>query len=195
VRLQSVEIVVRSAVLRAAVAIAGRPLGAPPDWRQGRHRILFIRDDGIGDLILSLQVMQAIRESSPGITLDVLCSPQNARLSRLIPFADEIVVHKRGSLLRSLPVWRALRRRGYDAVVDGRVSMSAVNTQTTALLLGTGCPWRIGVADRRNAGVYTIPIHPARRTHVVELLAELARPFGVDPMARDWRPRIPFSAE
>jgi ADP-heptose:LPS heptosyltransferase len=192
-RLQSIEIAARSALLRSAVTIFGGPRRPLPDWKSGRYRVLFLRDDGIGDLILSVPVMQAIAASAPGFSLDVLCSPQNARLSRLLPFANDVLVHRRGSVLRSASIWRELRARRYDVVIDGRVSMSAVNTQTTALLLATGSPWRVGIADRRNAQVYTVPVQPSRRAHVVELLAELARPFGIDPQRRDWQPEIPMT--
>lgn len=183
-------------MLLAAVRAFGRePPGTPPDWRARPHRVLFIRNDGIGDLILSIEVMRAIAESSPTITLDVLASPQNAALARTLPFVNEVIVHKRGFLPRAWPTWRLLRSKGYDAVVDGRVAARGVSTQTTSLLLATGAPWRIGLGGRLNDHVYTIRTRPAKADHWTDYVVGLAAPFGVGPESRDWRPRLPVSEE
>ena len=184
----------RHAFLTAAVRTFGRkPPGVAPDWRARPHRVLFIRNDGIGDLILSIEVMRAIAESSPTITLDVLASPQNAALARTLPFVNEVIVHKRGFLPRAWPTWRLLRRKGYDAVVDGRVAARGVSTQTTSLLLATGAPWRIGLGGRLNDHVYTIRVRPVRADHWTDYVVALAAPFGVGPDSRDWRPRLQVS--
>lgn len=185
----------RRALLGFAVRTFGRqPSGTPPDWRARPHRVLFIRNDGIGDLILSIEVMRAIADSSPTITLDVLASPQNAALARTLPFVNEVIVHRRGFLPRAWPVWRLLRSKGYDAVVDGRVAARGVSTQTTALLLATGAPWRIGLGERINDHVYTIRTRPTKTDHWTDYIVALAAPFGVGPESRDWRPRLPVSA-
>lgn len=181
-------------MLTAAVRAFGRePPDTSPDWRARPHRVLFIRNDGIGDLILSIEVMRAIAESAPTITLDVLASPQNAALARTLPFVNEVIVHKRGFLPRAVPTWRLLRRKGYDAAVDGRVAARGVSTQTTSLLLATGAPWRIGLGGRLNDHVYTIRTRPSKADHWTDYVVALAAPFGVGPESRDWRPRLPVS--
>jgi heptosyltransferase I len=189
-----VEHAVRSAYLRALVRLFGtRPPVARPDWQRGTYRLLFIRDDGIGDLVLSLEVMRAIALAAPGFTMDVLCSPQNARLARLLSFAGEVIVHQRGSLRRSLAIWRTLRHRKYDVVIDGRVAMTSVNPQTTSLILSTGAPWRVGLGGRHNSHVYTLPVIAPDATNIAEVTAALAIPFGIDVRDRDWRPHIPIA--
>lgn len=189
--LQSVEAVLRRLFLGALVRLAGgRREARVPDWRARPYRVLFIRDDGIGDLIVSVEAMRAIAESSPTITLDVLASPQNAPLARTLPFVNEVIVHKRQFLLRAWPLWRRLRRNAYGAVVDGRVASQGVSTQTACILLSTGAPWRIGEGGRRNDEVYTVRIPPKRHAHWSDHIVALAAPFGVGPDSRDWRPRL-----
>jgi len=193
-RLQAIEFAVRSAFQIALVKVFGGPRTVPiPDWRERPYRVLFIRDDGIGDLIISMEILRAIKESSPTITLDLLCSPQNAAFGRTLPFVSEVIVHKRGPLVKAFGTWRQLRRREYDAVIDGRVAIGNVNTHTTALLLSTGARYRIGIAGRRNDRVYTIPVDAGKPAHWVDYLAALARPFGVEGDARDWRSRLTIS--
>lgn len=195
-RLQSIEFAVRSAFQTGLVRLLGGPRHVPlPDWRARPYRILFIRDDGIGDLIVTLEVLRAIKEASPTITLDLLCSPRNAAFARTLPFVSEVLVHRRGPVRDAWRTFRALRRGRYDVVIDGRVAISNVNTHTTALMLSTGAPWRIGIAGRRNDRVYTVPVHPGKPPHWVDYLVALARPFGVDAGARDWRPKLTISEQ
>lgn len=194
--LQSLESSVRRVVLRGLVKLlAGDPPPPLPDWRARPYRVLFIRDDGIGDLIVSIEAMRAIAESSPTLTLDVLASPQNAPLARTLPFVGEVLVHRRRFLPRSLPMWRRLRRRRYDAVVDGRVVVRNVNMHTTALLLSTRAPWRIGLGGRGNDHVYTTRIEPRDLPHWTDQVVALAEPFGVSPDSRDWRARLTVAPE
>ena len=195
-RLQSIEFAVRSTFQIALVQVLGGPRKADiPDWTARPYRILFIRDDGIGDLIVTMEILRAIKESSPTITLDLLCSPQNAGFGRTLPFVTDVIVHKRGSLVNAWPTFRELRRRKYDVVIDGRVAIGNVNTHTTALMLSTGARWRIGISGRRNDRVYTVPVDPGKPLHWVDYLAALAKPFGVEGNARDWRPQLAISED
>jgi len=193
-RLQKIEFAVRSAFQTALVKTLGGPRRAEiPDWSARPYRVLFIRDDGIGDLIVTMEVLRAIKESSPTITLDLLCSPQNAAFGRTLPFVSDVIVHQRKSMAKAVPTLRELRRRKYDVVIDGRVAIGNVNTHTTALMLSTGARWRIGIAGRRNDRVYTVPVDAGKPPHWVDYLAALARPFGVAADSRDWRARLTIS--
>jgi ADP-heptose:LPS heptosyltransferase len=195
-RLPSIEAALRSAFSWTLVRLfGGRRRVAIPDWRARPYRILFIRDDGIGDLMVSMEVLRAIKEASPTFTLDLLCSPQNAPFGRTLPFVNEVIVHKRGFLLKAIPTWWRLRRREYDVAVDGRVAIGNVNKQTTCLLLSTGAPWRIGIAGRRNDRVYSVPVHLQEIRHWIDAIVALAQPFGIKGDSRDWRARLPFSSE
>lgn len=194
--LPSIEAAIRSAFSWTLVRLFGGQQRVPiPDWRARPYRILFIRDDGIGDLMVTTEVLRAIAEASPTFTLDLLCSPQNAAFARTLPFVNEVIVHKRESLPKALPTWRRLRQRGYDVAIDGRVAIANVNKQTTCLLLSTGARWRIGIAGRRNDRVYSVPIHMKEIPHWIEAIVALAQPFGIAADSRDWRAKLPLSPE
>lgn len=190
-RLPSIEAGVRSAFSWILVRLFGgeREVGIP-DWRARPYRILFIRDDGIGDLMVSMELLRAIKEASPTFTLDLLCSPQNAGFARALPFVNEVIVHKREFLLKAVPTWRRLRRNRYDVVIDGRVAIGNVNKQTLCLMLSTGARWRIGVTGRRNDRVYNVPVHVPGIDHWVHAYVALGQPFGITQDSRDWRARL-----
>ena len=170
--------------------LGGQHRVATPDWSSRPWRVLFIRDDGIGDLMVTMEVMRAMTTRWPNITLDVLASPGNAAFARTLPFVNQVIVHRRGFLLSAWPTWRVLRRNRYDVVIDGRVAIRNVNKQTTMLMLASGAPIRIGLAGRRNDRVYSLPVRMDRIEHWVDAHVALAGPFGIQPGDADWRPRL-----
>lgn len=193
--LKVIENAARRALLRVLVALFGGGNPGPlPDLRARSYRVLIIRDDGIGDLIVSIEVLRAIAESSPTITMDLVSSPQNAPLAKTLPFVNDVIVHKREALYKALPTWRRLRAARYDIVVDARVAVRNVNMQTTCLLLATGAPWKVGIVGRGNDFVYTVKIPEENHPHWTDQVLAVAEPFGVKPGDRDWRPRLQLSA-
>ena len=192
--LKGIENGARRVLLRVLVALfgGGKP-GPLPDLRARPYRVLIIRDDGIGDLIVSIEVLRAIAESSPTITMDLVSSPQNAPLARTLPFVNEVIVHKREALHKAVPTWRRLRAGRYDIVVDARVAVRNVNMQTTCLLLATGAPWKVGIVGRGNDFVYTVKIPEENHPHWTDQVLAVAEPFGLKPGDRDWRPKLQLS--
>jgi ADP-heptose:LPS heptosyltransferase len=187
----SIEAGVRSAFSWTILKLFGGASRMPvPDWRARPYRILFIRDDGIGDLMVSQEIMRAIAESSPTFTFDVLASPSNAPYARTLPFVNEVIVHTRGFLPAAWPTWRKLRGNRYDVAIDGRVAIANVNKQTQALLLASGAPWRIGLAGRRNDRVYSVPVEMPVIDHWIHAIVALGRPFGISQESRDWLARL-----
>lgn len=159
-----------------------------PDWRSRTYRVLFLRHDRIGDMILSTGVLRAIAEAQPTIELDVLASPINAPVLRNEPYVHEIVVanvRKPASYARTL---RDLRRRRYDAVIDCMVT--APSLTTLLLMLSSGARHRIGVAARGNDFAYTLPVPPRPVPHLVDQLGALVTAFGLDPSSAELRPRV-----
>lgn len=181
----------RSVFLRALNGSDRAATAGPlPDWSAHPYRVLFLRDDRVGDMIASLEIMRAIAQSSPSITLDVLASPANASLARELPWVGDVLVHDHTSLLRSARLRSTLARRGYDAVVDGRVFVNSVSLRRALLLRSTRARWRIGLAGQRNGEIYNVPIHAPDLPYWIDYLVALAAPFGIEPRSQDWRPRL-----
>lgn len=170
------------------------PDGVLRGWHDRPRRVLFLRDDRIGDMIASLAVIEAIGQS-PNVAVDVLASPSNARLARGREGIRDVLVKPHKSVIRSLPLYRELRRRQYDAVIDGRVFVGAVSARRRLLMRATGARWRIGVAGRKGGAVYNVPIDMPDMEHWIDYIVELARPVGVTRDTRPWRPRLALSDE
>jgi ADP-heptose:LPS heptosyltransferase len=169
--------------------------GERPDWRERPYRVLFLRHDRIGDMILSTGILRAIAEAFPKtVQLDVLASPINAPVLRHEPYVRDIVVFDRKAPLSFPAAFIDLRNRRYDAVIDCMVT--APSLTTLLLMLATGARYRIGVKSLGNDFAYTLPV-PARESadHIVDKLGALVTAFGLQPTAVDLRPRIRLTAE
>jgi ADP-heptose:LPS heptosyltransferase len=158
--------------------------GESLQWDRGPHRVLFLRHDRIGDMILSTGVLRAIAQSHASVALDVLASPGNAPVLRAEPYVNDVVVFDRRRV-RSYPALiRRLRAKRYDAVIDCMVT--APSLTTSMLMWASGARHRIGIRGRGNDEAFslTVPQRPHAR-HIAEHLATLAAAFGVDPDRTD----------
>src|SRR5215472_15369149 len=93
-----------------------------PKWREQPHRVLFLRHDRAGDMVLSTGLLRAIARSHPTITLDVLASPLNAPIIEGADYVGTTIIFDKRALRSYIPVARRLRDARYDAVVDCMVT-------------------------------------------------------------------------
>jgi ADP-heptose:LPS heptosyltransferase len=192
---KALERLAKRATNGAIAAMMGRSeRGGRPDWRDRQYRVLFLRHDRIGDMICSTGILRAIAQSHPTIKLDVLASRTNAPVLRKEPYLNEVIAFDKKAASQFPGVFRDLRRRGYDAVIDCMVT--APSTTTLLLMLASGARHRIGVADRGNDFAYTLPVPPREHAdHIVDKLATLVTAFGLQPTAVDVRPRVTLTSE
>lgn len=195
--LRALEAAVHRAWLRSLVGAFAREGGPLPDWDASPRRVLFVRYDRVGDMVLCTGLLRAIAEAHPRLSIDVLTTPANAPVLEHLPFVGTVVAHERRRR-RSYPrLFRQLAARQYDAVIDGLVIRPSVNSYTTTLMLASRARWRIGSAGRPHDHVYNVPVSPPPSIyaeHHVEHLARLAGPFGIGARAADWRPTLAITA-
>src|SRR6266849_2422544 len=110
---------------RLFIRVLGRLMPAAPsekpDWGARPHRVFYLRHDKIGDMIVSTSLIDAIAKSHPTITLDVLASPANAPVLDGNPHVASIIIWEKTRVARYPQLWRELRSRHYDAVIDSMV--------------------------------------------------------------------------
>ena len=179
--------------MRALARMLPRAQGEIPDWGAKPYKVLYMRYDRIGDMILATPLIRAIATSHPTLTLDVLASPANASVLEGNPHVRRVhrfQSKRKGHYLRTL---RALRSERYDAIVDDHAAVRKASLTMIFVMLATGARHRIGVAGQENEFIYTIPVPPAPAGHQLEMAAVIARVFGVEPDLEDWRPSIALS--
>jgi len=123
------------------------------------RRVLVTRIRRIGDAILSLPVLDALREAFPDCAIDFLAEEGPAQAAIGHPAVDRVLVLDRtlASILPASPrmLWR-LRSRGYDWVID-----LYGNPRSAVLAAWTGARVRVGPARRGRRRLYTHPVPPA----------------------------------
>jgi ADP-heptose:LPS heptosyltransferase len=142
-------------------------------------RILLIRLERIGDVLISVPVLRALRARYPAGRIDLLVSRTNYAVHDAVaPFVNQVWCYQK-SLRSALGLLRAIRRTRYDAVVD-LVDHPSANAQL--VIRWSGARAAVGLLHPRS-GLYThaAPVLDRRTVHPVERIAQLLLPFGIDP--------------
>src|ERR1041385_630008 len=101
------------------------PMSPKPSW-ENAEKILCVRLDNLGDVLMTTPALRAFKESGPGGRLTLLASPAAAELAPLIPEVDDAIFYD-APWMKSAPpradgaseraMARLLRARGFDAAV------------------------------------------------------------------------------
>lgn len=180
----------RMAVLRVAGFFVLRETTRPGS--EPLRRILFIRIDRIGDLVLSTPALRAVKEAYPDSELTVLASPSNAPVIFHNPCVDRTIVFNAGGGLREgLRTIRRLRGCAFDAAVDPYNNYAL---KTAVLSFLSGAAFRIGY-DSFGRGIFYHRALEEGTTprHLVDIALDALRPLGIEASNR--RPELFLSDE
>jgi len=146
-----------------------------------RH-VLIVRTDHLGDMLLTLPAVHALKVADPTCRVSVLASPANAEAARHDPEVDHVEVdplEAKGSGLRGV---RALARQLRGLRCDAAVVVHPTPRLALAVFLA-GIPIRIGTAYRAYSLLFNRRIRQHRRRppwrHESQYNVELLAPLGV----------------
>ncbi|MBK7032364.1 MAG: glycosyltransferase family 9 protein [Ignavibacteria bacterium] len=156
-------------------------------------RILVLRQDRIGDVLVSVPVIRALRARFTAATIDMVMSPNNITVRDAVdPFINDVIIHQKG-LAGLLRTRRTLRARRYDVVID---LMDNASSTSALLIRASRARYAVGI-DKENRGIYThvVPLADRASVHIVDRIARLLWPFAIDPVATDLHLAFPLSEE
>jgi ADP-heptose:LPS heptosyltransferase len=180
--LKTVERSLRRAFLAATVRPFTGTLVTEPSNALGlgdAPRLLLLRQDRIGDVLVSVPVVRALRRRHPHAVIHMLFSRTNYEARHALHGYLDHAWRYDKTPASALRLVRALRRERYDAVID-----LIDNPSTSARLAAAWCGARYRVGIRHaHAAPYThaVPLLDQQRVHIVERIAQLLLPFGIDP--------------
>lgn len=167
-----------------------------PDVRMQPLKVLFLRYERIGDMIMSTGMIRALAQSSPFVTLDVVAAPNTVPVLDGNPYVRRIFTLDRRTWRSYRDLGRALAAEQYDVIVDGRINNPRAFTSTPLLMLRAGAKYRVGVGGGNNDLVYNVRVRPYdRHEHYIDGSRALAEPFGVDVDRFQWRPQLFLSRD
>jgi len=150
-------------------------------------KILFIRIDRIGDLVLSTPALRVLKQRFPQSELVVLVSPSNQSLLLNNPYVDKVFAYdKRERLVDKIGVIQQLRGHGFDLAIDPYPDYE-VKTALVALL--SGAKRRIGYSSYGRDVFFSLK-GPGlvKDKHQIDLTLDILRPLGVG--MNDKKPEI-----
>lgn len=190
-KLSGIEKAWRAMWMRAIGRSLPGPRDVEADWGGAGGRVLFVRYERIGDMIMATGIIRVLAGAVAGGKVDVLANPSTAPVLYGNPYIGRVFVLDRKAWKSYASVGRDLRAEKYDVVVDGRINNPAVFTSTPLLMLASRAPYRVGVGGGNNDLIYNVRVAAYDRgTPYIEGSKALAVPFGVDPEGVDWRPQI-----
>jgi lipopolysaccharide heptosyltransferase II len=165
------------------------------------QRLLVIRLDLIGDLVLSMVVVRALKRTYPEAEIDLLALPSSAPIVQGDPDLANIITYnpnvwRRPRALFQLRNWRALRHlvhrlreRRYDLAVSLYGNVAAI------LAVLSGARRTVGFRGESSPGLLTDDVpgrhwEPGARLHEVDYCLRLAQAAGAALVAEDRLPRL-----
>ncbi|GIH70477.1 glycosyl transferase [Sphaerimonospora thailandensis] len=179
-------------------ALAGPPIG----WRD-LDRVLVVRPDNLGDVLMAGPALRALRHAAPGARLDLLAAPAGAAAALLLPEIDAVLTcsvswQEAGS--RDVPVAADLDlvdrigHGGYQAVVI-LTSFSQSPWPAGYLCRLAGVPVRVGMSKEfGGAGLTHWVPSPPDELHQVDRSLHLLERVAVPPFGGRLHARVPPGA-
>ncbi len=172
-----------------------------PDWSRV-HRLLVVRLDNLGDVVMTGPALRAVKTHHPRIHLTLLASPGGAPAAALLPWVDELRVHRAlwqdlGRLAldpaREATFIKSLRGGAYDAALI--LTSFSQSPHPAALVCAlAGIPVRIAASrERGQALTFALPAAPDA-LHQVERNLRLVEAVGLPASDRQLALHIPDTA-
>lgn len=151
----------------------------PAKQQDNLRSILFIRPGGIGDAVLLIPGIRAIKKIYPGIEITVLAEKRNGAIFSLCREIDRVLLYDRsGDFLTAV-------RSRYDAVIDTEQwhRLSAV----VARLIRA--PMLVGYATNERKRLFTHSIQYSNDDYEMESFFNILAPLGIE---KPVQPPVPF---
>lgn len=144
-------------------------------------KILVVRTDRIGDVVLSTPVLRALRDNYPRSYIAVMVSPQARELVEDNPYLNEVIVYDKDKKDRGLlGFWRfvmGLKRKKFDLAI-----VLHTKKRTNLITYLADIPKRIGYHDTKFGFLLTDKIKDTRMLglhHEVDYCLDILRKLGL----------------
>ncbi|MEU6425941.1 glycosyltransferase family 9 protein [Microbispora sp. NPDC046973] len=176
--------------------------GPPVPWRR-LARVLVIRPDNLGDVVMAGPALRALRRAAPRARLDLLAAPAGAAAAALLPEVDGVLTasvswQKTGGedvpVTDDLDLVERIGWGGYEAAVI-LTSFSQAPWPAAYLCRLAGVPVRVGMSKEfGGAGLTHWVPSPPDETHQVDRALHMLERVGVPPVEGRLRVRVPAEA-
>jgi ADP-heptose:LPS heptosyltransferase len=142
--------------------------------------ILFLRPDKLGDMIVTIPAMHALKAEYPHIRIELLASPRNRGIVAQDPSIDAVHLYTK-NILRDLPMMLRLRLKRFDLIFDP-ICHDSITGLLLSRIIGSASIW----AAARKLKYYRFydycePYEPEGEEHNIDNSMLVFRVMGIDP--------------
>jgi ADP-heptose:LPS heptosyltransferase len=155
-------------------------------------KILLLRHDRIGDVIVSTSFIRILRNKYPNAVIDILLSYKNISAKKSI----EKYINNIWILEKAIPKYfsllRKLNRNKYDLIID---LFDNTSTTSSIIIKYANPTFALGI-EKNNAHCYdyTVPMLDKRNSHIIERICNLLIAFGINPITKNLELEYPTDA-
>lgn len=151
-------------------------------------KVLFIRHDKLGDMVISLPIFHNLKKHYPAMRIDVVCGKDNYEIVKTDPHITRAYFYKKKPL-RDFKNIMHMRDEKYDCVVD--LIFGASVTATILVSLIAGRRFKIGLGKMKYAKYFDRTIEFERfKDPIIDNTGRVLGLFDLDPKDCDMTPRL-----
>ena len=158
-------------------------------------KILVVRTDRIGDVVLTTPVLKALRDNYPQSHIAIMVSPYAREIVEGNPFIDEAIVYDKDTKDKGIwGFWRfvlSLKKKRFDLAI-----ILHTKKRTNLITYFADIPKRIGYHNKKFGFLLTDKIKDTRALglkHEVEYCLDILRNLGLE--VKDKMPYMPLTQE
>ena len=162
-----------------------------PQSKNWFKKILVVRTDRVGDVVLSTPALKALRENYPQSHIAVMVSPHTRELLEDNPYINEVIIYDKDKKDRGLVgFWRfviGLKKKKFDLAI-----VLHTKKRTNLITYFADIPRRIGYQDKKFGFLLSDRIKDTRSLglqHEVDYCLDILRKLGLEV-----RDRLPYVA-
>jgi ADP-heptose:LPS heptosyltransferase len=143
------------------------------------QKIIILRHDRIGDVLVTIPTLKILRQNLPDVQIDIVLSEKNQGVSPcLAPYVDNILIYRK-DIKSVISLRLQMRSERYDLLID---PFDNVSTTSSLLISMAKAKLNLGI-DKENRKLYdyTVPLLDKHKYHIVDRIAQILIPFGIDP--------------
>ena len=158
------------------------------------NKILFLRYDVLGDMIVSLPVLRACRKQLSSAEIDIICSRKNEDIIKFSGYVNNTYITTK-SFLKNLGLVFALRKKKYDVIIN-LVTRPSLTYGILAYLIGKNSVRVAGDQDKYEFFyTHNVLLPHKREIHMAHRLMLLCSFITEEKEAAYRQPWVEFDAE
>lgn len=154
------------------------------------RKILFLRYDRIGDMVITSPVFRELKLIFPDLNLTVIASQTNKEVLLNNPYVDEIVINRKNNLFCDLISLIKLRLKKFDVCIEfdhSVISHAIIRLRIIKpkKIISIKKDGRYGV-NGNELSLYDYFIEKRNKEHFRDIWLGVLKPFGVNPQSKDY---------